>query len=436
MELPLVVIVGRPNVGKSSLLNMLAREQISIVDPRAGITRDRVTALIEHDRGWFELIDTGGIGMVDDQQLDDHVHQQIDFAIDRANVVLFVVDVLQGLTPLDKEIAQRLRKLDLPVILIANKADHHTHEHDAAVLERLGFGPALTASALHSYGRDAIFERIFEHLPESTGEPPKLPAMKLAIVGKRNAGKSTLVNALAGEDRMIVSEIAGTTRDAVDVKFEKDGRRFVAIDTAGVRKRKSMGDIDFYSYVRAEKSIKRADVVMHLIDAEVPVSEVDLKLASTVRDEYKPYMIVINKWDLVKGRASAEEFGDYLTQIMPIYNYAPITFVTAKTGKNIDAAVDVALGLYKQTNIRVTTSQLNKALELVIAQRGPSAKHGTKPVKIYYGTQVSTAPPAIVFSCNRAESVTENYRRFMENRLRELLPFREVPMRLMFRSHR
>ncbi|MGE3180370.1 MAG: GTP-binding protein, partial [Phycisphaerae bacterium] len=197
MELPLVVIVGRPNVGKSSLLNMLAREQISIVDPRAGITRDRVTALIENERGWFELIDTGGIGMVDDQQLDAHVHQQIDFAIERANVVLFVVDVLQGLTPLDNEIAQRLRKLNLPVILLANKADHHTHEYDAADLERMGFGPAQPVSALHSYGRDAIFEQIFAHLPDAPTEAPELPAMKLAIVGKRNAGKSTLVNALA-----------------------------------------------------------------------------------------------------------------------------------------------------------------------------------------------------------------------------------------------
>ena len=436
MSLPVVVIVGRPNVGKSSLLNMLAREPISIVDPRAGITRDRVSAMVELDDRWFELIDTGGIGMVDDQQLEEHVHRQIDFAIHRADVVLCVVDVQQGITTVDAKIAEKLRKLNLDVILVANKADHVAHEGLAGEFAALGFGDALPVSALHANGRRALLEVILERLGDAAGGQLEMPVMKLAIVGKRNAGKSTLVNALAGEERMIVSEIPGTTRDAVDVEFVKDGRRFIAIDTAGVRKRKSMDDIDFYSYVRAERSIQRADVVAHLIDATVPVSEVDLKLAEVVERELRPYLIVVNKWDLAKGKATADDFGDYLSKVMPSMSYAPITFATARESKNIDAVVDVALGLHKQAQTRVSTAKLNRALEAVVALRGPSAKSGTRPVKIYYGTQVSVAPPTIVFSCNRAEDVTENYRRFLENRLRELLPFREVPMRLHFRSHR
>lgn len=436
MSLPVVAIVGRPNVGKSSLLNMLARERISIVDPRAGITRDRVGALIEYNDRWFELVDTGGVGMVDDDQLDEHVHRQIDFAIQRANLILFVVDVQEGITPLDQKVTEKLRALNVPLLLVVNKSDHPRHEPQAGEFFRFGFGEPVQVSAMHGHGRNELLAQILERLPDAPQEAPGLPVMKLAIVGKRNAGKSSLVNALAGEERVIVSEVPGTTRDAVDVTFEKDGRKFIAIDTAGVRKRKSMNDIDYYSFVRAQRSVGRADVVMHLIDAEVPLSETDLKLADLVETEHKPYVIVINKWDLVKTRASAQDFGEYLTKTMPLMRYAPVTFITAKTGKNVDAAVDVALALHKQANSRVSTSRLNKALEMILVERGPSPKRGTRQIKIYYGTQVSVAPPTIMFSCNHAELLTENYRRYMENRLRELLPFPEVPMRLMFRSHR
>ncbi len=434
MSLPVVVIVGRPNVGKSSLLNALARARISIVDPRAGITRDRVSVLLEHEDRYFELVDTGGIGLVDDDHLEAHVEEQIRYAIDRASVILFVVDVTTGLNALDQLVAERLRQADKPAIVVANKVDDPKHEAEAAQFEKLGFGTPLCVSAVHGRGCTALLERLMELLGSAagTGEPP-VPVMKLAIVGKRNSGKSTLVNVLAGEPRMIVSEIPGTTRDAVDVRFEKDGRQFVAIDTAGVRKRARMNDIDFYSYTRALRSVRRADVVLLLIDATVPIGEVELKLARAVLDEYKPVVITINKWDLALERATADEFGAYLTQVMPALSYAPITFLTAKTGKNVDAAVDVALSLHKQAQMRVPTAELNAALQEVLQQRGPSPKHGTRPVKVYYATQVSTAPPTIIFFCNSPELVTENYRRFMENRLRELLPLKEIPMRLWFR---
>ena len=436
MALPHVVILGRPNVGKSSVLNALARRQISIVDARAGVTRDRVSALIEHNECYFELIDTGGVGIVDDDQLEEHVDEQIQYAIARADACIFLVDVQHGITPLDRRVAELLRRLDKPVLLAANKVDTEHQETDTAEFIRLGYGEPICISALHGRGRDALLDRTAAILAMLPTPPPEAPLMRLAIVGKRNAGKSTLVNALAREQRVIVSETPGTTRDAIDVRFEKDGRAFVAIDTAGVRKRKSMDDIDFYSYTRALRSIRSADVVMHLVDASVPISDVDVKLASAVLVEEKPIVLAVNKWDLVKGRATPADYDDYLAQVIPALDYAPVAIVTAETGKNVDAAVDLALSLHQQARTRVGTGRLNAALESVLAERGPSPKRGTRRVKIYYATQVATEPPTIVFFCNDPGSVTDNYRRFMRNRLRELLPFHEIPMRLLFRARR
>ena len=433
MALPVVVIVGRPNVGKSSLLNALARQRISIVDARAGITRDRVSTVIEHRDRYFELVDTGGVGIVDDHHLEEHVEGQIQYAIAHADAAIFIVDVRDGLTGLDRRVGELLRRIEIPVQLVANKVDTDRHEPEAAEFIRLGYGEPLCVSALHAIGREALLDRLGQLLGPDSGESPEAPVMKLAIVGKRNAGKSTLVNALAGEQRMIVSETPGTTRDAVDVHFEKDGQVFIAIDTAGVRKKKRMDDIEFYSYSRALRSIRRADVVMHLIDAAVPVSDVDVKLAAAVHEEYKPVVLVVNKWDLAKDRTEPEAYDEYLAQVLPGLDHAPVTIVTAKTGKNVDAAVDVARSLHKQALTRVTTGKLNAVLETILAARGPSPKRGTRPLKILYATQAATAPPTLVFFCNNPALVSDNYRRFMENRLREILPFREVPMRLLFR---
>jgi GTP-binding protein len=434
MALPVVVIAGRPNVGKSSLLNALAGERISIVDARAGITRDRVSAVIEHNDRYFELVDTGGVGLVDDDHLEEHVEGQVRYAVERADAAIFLVDVRDGITLLDRRVGNLFRRLDIPTLLVANKVDAEKHVPDAAEFIRLGYGEPLCLSALHGTGCPALLDRLDELLGPTAGATPETPVMKLAIIGKRNAGKSTLVNTLTGEDRVIVSETPGTTRDAVDVRFEKDGRAFIAIDTAGVRKKKRMNDLEFYSYTRALRSIRRADVVLHLIDATVPISEVDVKLATTVLEEYKPVVLAVNKWDLAKGRAEPEAYDDYLAQVLPALHYAPVTIMTATTGKNVDAAVDVALSLHRQARQRVTTGRLNQALEAVLQARGPSPKRGTKPVRIYYATQVATAPPTLVFFCNDPGRVSGNYRRFMENRLREILPFSEVPMRLLFRA--
>lgn len=433
MALPVVTIVGRPNVGKSSLLNLLARRQVSIVDPRAGITRDRVSVIIDHQGRYFELIDTGGIGIVDDDQLEAHVEGQIQLAMDRASLILFVVDAQQGLAPLDQSVAERLRRLDKPVLLVANKVDTDAQEPAAGDFNRLGFGDALRVSAAHHRGRDALLESVLDALGTAAEAAPGAPVMHLAIVGKRNAGKSTLVNALAGEERVIVSEVPGTTRDAVDVRFERDGQVFVAIDTAGVRKRSSMGDIDFYSYTRALRSIRRADVVMLLIDATVPVGEVDLKLARCVLDESKPALIALNKWDLVGDRATVEDFSGYLSRVMPALDFAPLVRLTASSGKNVQAAVDVAQSLFNQSRTRVSTAKLNEVVQEIVRRRSPAPARGTKAIRIYYATQVDTCPPTLVFFCNDPTRIREDYQRFLENQLRQALPFSEVPMRLLFR---
>jgi GTP-binding protein len=433
MALPVVVIVGRPNVGKSALLNLLARQRISIVDPRAGVTRDRVCAIVSHEGCYLEVVDTGGVGLIDDQHLEAHVHEQIRYAIGRADLILFVVDVTTGLLPLDQTVAELLRPLQKPVILVANKVDDVSQEPYAAQFEAVGFGSPLCVSALHGRGRRQLLEQILARLGTVARQPPELPAMKLAIVGKRNAGKSTLVNTLAGEPRMIVSEIPGTTRDAVDVRFERDGRVFVAIDTAGVRRRRSMSDIDFYSYSRALRSIRRADVVLLLIDAAVPVSEVDLKLAEAILDEYKPVILTVNKWDLAEQKATTEQYGDYLARVFPALPFAPISFITATTGANVDQTIELALTLHRQAQMRVSTAELNRVLQAIVASHAPSPPRGAGTVKLYYATQVAACPPTIVFFCNDPGAVRESYRRYLENRLRQYLPFKEVPLRLLFR---
>lgn len=433
MALPTVAIIGRPNVGKSSLLNTLARRQISIVDPRPGVTRDRVSAVIEHGERYFEAVDTGGIGIVDSDRLETHIEEQISYALRAADVIVFLVDVRDGIAPLDQHITQMLRKLEQPVILAANKADTDGHEPAAGEFNKLGLGEPLCVSAKHFRGRIELLDRIVELLPAGDSVP-RDPVMKLAIVGKRNSGKSTLVNALAGEERVIVSEVPGTTRDAVDVRFQMGEREFVAIDTAGVRKKSKMGDVEFYSYTRAKRSIRRADVVMLMIDSTVPLGGVDTRLARYVADEFKPVVVTVNKWDLARGRADTADYEEYLTKILPEIDYAPLAFITAKDGKNIDAAVDTAILLHKQAQTRIGTGQLNAVLKTILEMRGPSARRGTKRIKVYYATQVSTCPPTIVLFCNDASQVREEYRRFMENRLREMLPFGEVPIRLLFRS--
>lgn len=435
MSLPRVAIVGRPNVGKSALLNLLARQRISIVDPTAGVTRDRVSAVIAWDERYFEIVDTGGYGIEDHDNLTEHVEDQIRYAISGAALILFVVDLLDEITPLDTEVARLLRSVSTPVQLVANKADTPRQEEQAGALAALGFGAPQCVSALHGHHRRELLDRIVALLGDALAAEAPDPVMKVALVGRRNVGKSTFINALAGGERVIVSEIPGTTRDAVDVRIRRGGREFIAIDTAGIKKkRKHKNDIEYYGHTRALASIRRSDVVLFLIDSTLPIGEVDKKIAQYIVNEYKPCILVINKWDLAKGRAGAEAYAGYLEKTLPHLSYAPLAFTTATQGRNIQSTIDLAQGLFKQARARVTTGELNRAVERTLEAHQPMAdRHGAQP-KIYYATQVSVCPPTIVLFVNNPALVREQYRRFVERRLRESLPFPETPVRLIWRA--
>jgi len=438
MALATVAIIGRPNVGKSSLLNALAGERISIVESTAGVTRDRIGTIIERDEKYFELIDTGGYGIVDSDHLEEHVEGQIKKAIASANLVVFMVDIRDGLTPLDKTIAKLLRKENLEVIGVANKADTAKFFSGAAEFSSLGFGDFLPISATNNLNKSVLLDKIIEKISHLEGEKPAEPVMKIAIVGKRNSGKSTLVNAMAGAERLIVSETPGTTRDAVDVRIEKDGRTIVVIDTAGVRKKRKIADsVEFYSYTRATKSIARADVVLLLIDSTVPVSQVDKKLARFIADRYKACILVVNKWDLAKQSAVTSDYEDYLTRILPGLKNTPIAFTTATEAKNVQSVLDLSAEIFKQATRWIPTGRLNRAFEIIKAESGRASRRGKGPrAKIYYATQIAVNPVTILLFVNRPELFDERYRKFIIGRLQSMLPVDEVPIRLLARSHR
>jgi len=438
MALATVAIIGRPNVGKSSLLNALAGSMISIVEPTAGVTRDRVSTIIGRDDRYFELIDTGGYGIVDTDDLSGHIEQQIIVAIESANLVLFMVDIRDGLVPLDEKIARLLRKGEFDVIGVANKADTARMFPAAGEFSKLGFGEFLCISAKNNLNKAVLLDEVFDKLSSLESAKPPEPVMKIAIVGKRNTGKSTLVNAMVGSERVIVSETPGTTRDAIDVRFEKDGKTIIVIDTAGIRKKSKIANsIEFYSYVRVTRSIRRADVVLLLIDATLSVSQVDKKVARFIADECKSCIIVINKWDLAKDAAVTSDYDQYLTKLLPGLKYAPIVFTTATEAKNIQSVLDLAAEIFKQTTTWIPTAKLNKAFEIIKAEKVGAAKRGKGSwPKIYYATQIAVNPITILMFVNNPELFEENYRRFIIGRLRELLPVEEVPIRLLARSHR
>jgi GTPase len=442
LRLPVVAIIGRPNVGKSSLLNCLSGERISIVEETPGVTRDRVSTILRHGDASFELIDTGGIGIVDRGDLTEHIDRQIHIAIHDASIVLFVVDVRDGLMPLDSEVAERLRREPLrpdeggefprKVILVANKVDEAKFEPDAAEFLKLGYGEPLLVSASQGFGRTDILDRIVAELPPSPpGEVE--PVLKVAVVGRQNVGKSTFVNALAREERVIVSEIPGTTRDAVDVRFEKDGKTFVVIDTAGVkRKSRTLDSIEFYSRARTTAAIRRADVVLLMVDASAEITKIDKSMGSEIAGESKPCIIVANKWDLSGGTVATEAWAKYAYDRLRGLGYAPISFITAKEGRNIQATIDLAQELHKKSAYRVGTGELNRVLDKIRDRHLPAARGGKSP-KIFYATQVGTTPPTFVFFVNDPDLLPRDFRRYIENRFRDDLPFAELPVRIFYR---
>ncbi|MCO6457158.1 MAG: ribosome biogenesis GTPase Der [Pirellulaceae bacterium] len=431
MGVPQVVIVGRPNVGKSSIFNWLAGHRLAIVDDMAGVTRDRLSHLVEHEDRFFELVDTGGIGINDVDNLTKQIEQQITTAIDSADVILFVVDTRSGITPLDEEVARRLRYVDKPILCVANKTDDPKLDSQADEFYRLGRGKLVRTSVTQGRNLRQLLEMIVERLPEGQGEEDlESPEMKVAIVGRRNTGKSTFVNTLARAERMIVSEVPGTTRDSVDVRFELDGKAFIAIDTPGLRKGKSVRtDVEFYSMQRAQRSVRRADVVLMFFEATQRISKVDKQLCSYIAEQYKPCVLVVNKWDLLYGQMPTERWVHYLRDTFPTMRYAPIAFVTGQTGKNVKALLNHAQMLFKQARARVGTGELNRLVQAAIQHQPPPLYQHRRP-KVYYATQVSTEPPTIVLMCNNPKAFTPSYRRYLLGVFRDQLQFGEIPMKL------
>lgn len=433
MPLPQVVVVGRPNVGKSSLFNWLAGRRIAIVDPTPGVTRDRLSAPIHAGDRYFELIDTGGIGIEDQDNLTEHIERQIQAALDHADLVLFVVDARSGLAPLDEEVVRRLRSVSVPVLCVANKCDSVEMEPQALEFHRFGLEKLIPVSALQNRGKAALLDEILKRLPKSDGKPQPDVSLKLAIVGRRNTGKSTFINSLAQSERVIVSEVAGTTRDSIDVRIEQDGKTIVAIDTAGVRKKKSVHtDIEFYSVSRAERSIRRADVVLLFHDSKMSISQVDKQLAGYVLENHKPAIFVVNKWDLLKKQLKTGEFADYLRKVFPSLDFVPIAFITAKDGKNVQAVVNLAQNLHKQASARVGTGDLNRVVKQALADQSPPLRQNRQP-KVFYTTQVSANPPTIVLFTNGPKLFDPPYLRYLEKTFRDNLPFREVPIKMYLR---
>ncbi|MBX3423938.1 MAG: ribosome biogenesis GTPase Der [Pirellulaceae bacterium] len=432
MPVPRVVIVGRPNVGKSSIFNWLDGRRLAVVDDQAGVTRDRLTTLIEYGDRYFELMDTGGMGIQDSDNLTKEVEEQISTGIDEADLIMFVVDVRSGLASLDELVAERLRKVQKPVLLLANKADHAGLDSHAVEFHRLGCGWLIPVSTLQNRNRETLLDEIIQRLPEKHPDESDItdPRMKLAIVGRRNVGKSTFVNSLAKAQRMIVSEVPGTTRDSVDVHFNLDGHKFVAIDTPGLRRNKSIRtDIDFYGLHRAQRSIRRADVSLLFFDCTESISKVDKQLAHYIEQQFKPCIFVANKWDLAVDKVPTERWVRYLRENFPSMSYCPIAFITGQTGKNMKALLNHAQMLYKQTQTRVSTAQINKLLKAATTQQQPPLYMNRRP-KIYFGSQIATTPPTIILMCNQPLGFPPSYRRYLINVFREHLPFGEVPIKL------
>ena len=452
-------------------MNMLARAKVSIVDPTPGVTRDRVTTVVEltgplktETPRLAEVTDTGGYGVYtaeggrfddageDLSRLTGDIERQIGAAVDRADLILFVVDAQAGLTALDETIAGLLRQRglggkgrELRVQVVANKVDADNWEPFALEASALGFGEPWVVSAKTNFRRREFMERLFANLPEvSRAEREDAqPEMRIALVGRRNAGKSTFVNALAGEERVIVSEIAGTTRDSVDVRFEMDGRALVAIDTAGLRKRTKLdGAVEFFAMQRMYASVERADVVLLCIDATQNISGIDKRLGKAISDAFKPCIIVVTKWDLVEGRkgrkgkvVTPEDYLEYIQEELRGLAHAPIVLSAAVDATGLNEVVQVAFELFDQSRERVSTSALNEMIRTILAERGPSSTLGTR-VKVLFVSQVATAPPTIVLVVNKPDLFTPEYERYMLNRLRENTPFKEVPIRLIIRERR
>jgi len=462
---PLVAIVGRPNVGKSTLFNKLIGQRKAIVEDLPGTTRDRLYADADWNRRTFTLIDTGGLDLGGGDDLAARIAAQARLAIEEADVIVFLVDAKEGITEADSEVAEILRRSRKPVVLGANKADNPARRQDAVEFYALGLGDPITLTALSGTGTGDLLDEVVEKLPPPDAEEDDdalADVPKLAIVGRPNVGKSSLVNAIFGQERVIVSEIPGTTRDTIDTLVEHKGQRMLLIDTAGIRRRGRIGPgVEKYSVLRADRAIDRCDVAVLMIDGVEGITAQDTHIAGYVHDAAKGIVVVINKWDLVRERLRAQEeaaTADLILQMEPrkrpsaaeqeqldakaylrvvrerlkFVPYAPIVFASAKTGYHVGPILDHARRIYETRQVRVPTARLNEVVRDAVQRHHPAAVQG-RPLRIYYATQAEVSPPTFVFFVNDPELIHFSYERYLENTLREAFGFEGTAIRLQFR---
>lgn len=432
---PLVAVVGRPNVGKSTLFNKLVGKRVSIVEDVEGVTRDRLYC----DTDWcgkaFTLIDTGGLDVRSDDEMLSHIREQAKVAVDIADCILFVVDGRAGVTSNDREVASFLRRSGKPIVLAVNKLDNNEVDKTYDFYE-LGIGEPFAVSAVQGKGLGDLLDAVTEHLPEFDGEGED-DVLDIAIVGKPNAGKSSLTNKILGYDRVIVSNIAGTTRDAIDTPFERDGVRYNLIDTAGIRKKSSVDrGVEQYSVLRALAAVRRADVIFVVIDSADGVTEQDVKICGYVHEQGKPSVIVMNKWDAVeKDTHTSAIMTKQLAAQLKFMDYFVAVYVSAMTGQRVEKLLAEARNVYEQASRRVATSVLNDVVRDAILAVEPPSDNGRR-LKVLYATQSDVCPPTFVFFVNDEKLVHFSYRRYLENSLRKAFEFRGTPIRLVFRNRR
>ena len=430
MSKPVVAIVGRPNVGKSTLFNYLAGRRISIIEDTPGVTRDRIYAETEWRGKTFTLIDTGGI----EAQSEDHIKQQMvrqaQIAIDTADVIVLMVDVKTGLTAADEDVAVMLRKAAKPVVLAVNKADSvGSTPPEAYEFYNLGIGEIFPVSSVNGLGIGDLLDEIYNNFPEESNDEQEEDYIKVAVIGKPNAGKSSIINKILGEERVIVSDIPGTTRDAIDTFYEKDGKHYMFIDTAGIRRKSRIDEeIEKYSIIRSWSAVDRADVCVVMVDAVDGITEQDTKIAGYAHEQGKASIIVINKWDLVsKETGTMEDYRKKVRKDLEFMSYAPVVFISAKTGQRLGRLFELIDYVHDQASFRVSTGVLNDVLNDAIAMVQPPSDKG-KRLKIYYMTQTGVKPPSFVLFVNNAELMHYSYERYLKNTLRSNFGFEGTPL--------
>jgi GTP-binding protein len=429
---PIVAIIGRQNVGKSTLLNRLAGRQIAITEDLPGTTRDRVFAPVSWQGRSFTIVDTGGLEIKPQTTLAQRVNEQVQTAIDEADILLFLVDSKDGLTPVDRDIADQLRRVDKPVLLVTNKADNVRLEAEAAEFHELGLGQPLIISAYHGRGVGELLESIIGVLPTQPVAASE-PALKVAIVGRANVGKSTLLNRLLGQPRTIVSAKPGTTRDAVDTPLDFEGQSMILIDTAGIRRRgKVERGVEQYSVLRALKAIDRADVVLLVMDATELITAQDTHVAGYIGQATKGIVLVVNKRDLAKD-LSQTELDSIIGQRIKFMPYAPVVLVSAKEGQGVEKILPKVSQIFRERQKRIPTAEVNSTIRVALADHSPP-RSGKKRLNILYATQAEVNPPAFVFFVNDARLMHFSYQRYLENRLRQSFGFDGTPIRLLFKS--